>query len=123
MLDPAEFELPPIPSKHYFNIGEASKLCAVEPSVLRYWEQVFPQLSPVKRRGNRRSYRRHDVKLARQIKKLLHVDGFTTQGARAQLERQAAEGKGGDDGGLGDGGEKLIGRLIDELGEVRDILR
>lgn len=121
MLDPAEFELPPIPSKHYFNIGEASKLCAVEPSVLRYWEQVFPQLSPVKRRGNRRSYRRQDVKLARHIKKLLHVDGFTTQGARAQLERQAAAGKGG--GELGAGGEKLIGRLIEELSEVRDILR
>ncbi|MDD9883942.1 MAG: MerR family transcriptional regulator [Gammaproteobacteria bacterium] len=119
MLDPADFELPPIPPKHYFNIGEVSKLCAVEPTVLRYWEQVFPQLKPVKRRGNRRSYRRHDVKLVRHIRKLLYVDGFTTSGARAQLE-QAGEAKGGN--GLGEDGGKFVGRLIDELNEVREML-
>ncbi len=86
MLDPADnLELPPIPSKRYFTIGEVSELCAVKPHVLRYWEQEFPQLKPVKRRGNRRYYQRHDVMLIRQIRALLYVDGFTISGARNKL--------------------------------------
>ncbi|HEX7045098.1 MAG TPA: MerR family transcriptional regulator [Burkholderiales bacterium] len=86
MLDPADnLELPPIPSKRYFTIGEVSELCAVKPHVLRYWEQEFPQLKPVKRRGNRRYYQRHDVVLIRQIRNLLYVEGFTISGARNKL--------------------------------------
>jgi DNA-binding transcriptional MerR regulator len=86
MLDPADnSELPPIPSKRYFTIGEVSDLCAVKPHVLRYWEQEFPQLKPAKRRGNRRYYQRHDVVLIRQIRQLLYVDGFTISGARNKL--------------------------------------
>ena len=86
MLDPADnLELPPIPSKRYFTIGEVSHLCAVKPHVLRYWEQEFPQLKPVKRRGNRRYYQRHDVVLIRQIRNLLYVEGFTISGARNKL--------------------------------------
>ncbi|MDD9857660.1 MAG: MerR family transcriptional regulator [Gammaproteobacteria bacterium] len=123
MLDPNSYELPPIPSKHYFNIGEVSKLCAVKQHVLRYWEQEFPQLKPIKRRGNRRSYQRHDVKLIRQISKLLYVEGFTISGARARLEQQAAEGKSNPQSGLGVDEAKLLSRLIEELNEVRDILR
>ena len=86
MLDPADnLELPPIPSKRYFTIGEVSDLCAVKPHVLRYWEQEFPQLKPVKRRGNRRYYQRHDVVLIRQIRSLLYIEGFTISGARNKL--------------------------------------
>ncbi len=78
-------ELPPIPGKRYFTIGEVSDLCAVKPHVLRYWEQEFPQLKPIKRRGNRRYYQRHDVQLIRQIRSLLYEDGFTIGGARQKL--------------------------------------
>jgi DNA-binding transcriptional MerR regulator len=86
MLDPANnSELPAIPSKRYFTIGEVSELCAVKPHVLRYWEQEFPQLKPVKRRGNRRYYQRHEVLLIRQIRDLLYKDGFTISGARNKL--------------------------------------
>lgn len=86
MLDPADnLELPVIPGKRYFTIGEVSDLCAVKPHVLRYWEQEFPQLKPVKRRGNRRYYQRHDVVLIRQIRQLLYVEGFTISGARNKL--------------------------------------
>ncbi len=86
MLDPADnLELPPIPGKRYFTIGEVSELCAVKPHVLRYWEQEFPRLRPVKRRGNRRYYRRQDVVLVRQIRTLLYVEGFTISGARNKL--------------------------------------
>lgn len=123
MLDPSGFELPPIPSKRYFAIGEVSKLCVVKPHVLRYWEQEFPQLKPVKRRGNRRYYQRHEVQLIRQIRKLLYGEGFTISGARARLQQLAAEGNPAGPPGLGDQGAKLIGQLIAELGEVRDILR
>ena len=86
MLDPEDnLELPTIPSKRYFTIGEVSELCGVKPHVLRYWEQEFPQLKPVKRRGNRRYYQRHDVMLIRQIRSLLYVEGFTISGARNKL--------------------------------------
>ena len=86
MLDPDNnAELPPIPGKRYFTIGEVSGLCAVKPHVLRYWEQEFPQLKPVKRRGNRRYYQRQDVLTIRQIRSLLYDQGFTIGGARQRL--------------------------------------
>jgi len=77
--------LPPIPSKRYFTIGEVSDLCAVKPHVLRYWEQEFTQLRPMKRRGNRRYYQHHEVLLIRKIRELLYDEGFTIQGARMRL--------------------------------------
>ncbi len=87
MLDPQNNdELPPIPAKRYFTIGEVSELCDVKPHVLRYWEQEFPGLKPVKRRGNRRYYQRQDVLLVRQIRNLLYAQGFTIGGARQRLE-------------------------------------
>jgi len=89
MLEPSHNdELPPIPGKRYFAIGEVSELCGVKPHVLRYWEQEFPQLNPVKRRGNRRYYQRHDVLMIRQIRSLLYEQGFTITGARQRLEGQ-----------------------------------
>lgn len=84
-------ELPPIPAKRYFAIGEVSELCGVKPHVLRYWEQEFPQLNPVKRRGNRRYYQRQDVILIRQIRALLYHEGYTIGGARQKLEGEAAK--------------------------------
>lgn len=84
-------ELPPIPAKRYFAIGEVSELCGVKPHVLRYWEQEFPQLSPVKRRGNRRYYQRQDVILIRQIRALLYHEGYTIGGARQKLEGEEAK--------------------------------
>ena len=78
--------LPPIPAKRYFTIGEVSELCAVKPHVLRYWEQEFTQLRPVKRRGNRRYYQHHEVLLVRRIRDLLYTEGFTIIGARNRLE-------------------------------------
>jgi DNA-binding transcriptional MerR regulator len=86
MLEPSSNkELPPIPAKRYFTIGEVGELCTVKPHVLRYWEQEFPQLKPVKRRGNRRYYQREDVLLIRQIKSLLYEQGFTIGGARQRM--------------------------------------
>ena len=86
MLEPSNNnELPPIPAKRYFTIGEVSELCFVKPHVLRYWEQEFSQLEPVKRRGNRRYYQRHDVLVIRQIRSLLYEHGYTIGGARAHL--------------------------------------
>jgi DNA-binding transcriptional MerR regulator len=82
-------ELPPIPAKRYFTIGEVSDLCAVKPHVLRYWEQEFTQLKPVKRRGNRRYYQHHEVLLIRSIRELLYEQGFTINGARNRLESDA----------------------------------
>jgi DNA-binding transcriptional MerR regulator len=78
--------LPPIPAKRYFTIGEVSELCGVKPHVLRYWEQEFTQLKPVKRRGNRRYYQHHEVLLIRRIRELLYEQGFTISGARNRLE-------------------------------------
>jgi DNA-binding transcriptional MerR regulator len=88
---PGTGELPPIPGKRYFTIGEVSELCGVRPHVLRYWEQEFPQLKPVKRRGNRRYYQRHDVLMVRQIRSLLYDQGFTIGGARQQLSGDGAK--------------------------------
>lgn len=93
MLDPSSsnIDLPAIPGKRYFTIGEVSELCQVKPHVLRYWEQEFPQLKPVKRRGNRRYYQRHDVLMIRQIRSLLYEQGFTIGGARQQLSGETAK--------------------------------
>ena len=118
MLDPASHsELPAIPGKRYFTIGEVSDLCGVKPHVLRYWEQEFPQLKPVKRRGNRRYYQRHDVEMIRNIRSLLYEQGFTIGGARQQLagdghkhEEQRPKGQ-------------LVKQLRTELEEVLTILR
>ena len=82
--------LPPIPAKRYFTIGEVSELCGVKPHVLRYWEQEFTQLKPVKRRGNRRYYQHHEVLLIRRIRELLYEQGFTINGARNRLDSHGA---------------------------------
>ena len=108
-------ELPPTPGKRYFTIGEVSELCAVKPHVLRYWEQEFPQLSPVKRRGNRRYYQRQDVILIRQIRSLLYEQGFTIGGARQRME--------GDAGKEDSHYRQLIRQMISELEEVLTTLR
>jgi DNA-binding transcriptional MerR regulator len=84
-------DLPPIPAKRYFTIGEVSELCGVKPHVLRYWEQEFTQLKPVKRRGNRRYYQHHEVLLIRRIRQLLYEEGFTISGARNRLDNSRAE--------------------------------
>ena len=87
----AKATLPPIPAKRYFTIGEVSELCAVKPHVLRYWEQEFAQLKPVKRRGNRRYYQHHEVLLIRRIRDLLYEQGFTINGARHRLDSESSE--------------------------------
>ena len=86
-----EISLPPIPAKRYFTIGEVSELCGVKPHVLRYWEQEFTQLRPMKRRGNRRYYQHHEVLLIRRIRELLYEQGFTISGARNRLESRAID--------------------------------
>jgi len=117
MLDPGQSdELPPIPGKRYFTIGEVSLLCEVKPHVLRYWEQEFPQLKPVKRRGNRRYYQRQDVIVIRQIRGLLYDQGFTIGGARQRLE--------GDDAKVDQTQYKLlIKQMISELEDVLRVLK
>jgi DNA-binding transcriptional MerR regulator len=89
--NPTKIQLPPIPAKRYFTIGEVSELCGVKPHVLRYWEQEFTQLKPVKRRGNRRYYQHHEVLLIRRIRELLYDQGFTISGARNRLDELVAE--------------------------------
>ena len=86
MTDPMESSLPSIPAKRYFTIGEVSELCGVKPHVLRYWEQEFTQLRPMKRRGNRRYYQHHEVLMIRRIRDLLYEQGFTISGARNKLQ-------------------------------------
>src|SRR5580693_4417676 len=112
--------LPPIPAKRYFTIGEVSDLCGVKPHVLRYWEQEFTQLKPVKRRGNRRYYQHHEVLLIRRIRELLYEHGFTISGARNKLDSRLANG--GDD--LTDGLPPLEVDTIairKELSEILDL--
>ena len=100
--------LPSIPAKRYFTIGEVSELCGVKPHVLRYWEQEFTQLKPVKRRGNRRYYQHHEVLLIRRIRELLYEQGFTISGARNKLDSRAGEGApGGDEPAHVDGATPL----------------
>ena len=117
MLEPSHNdELPVIPGKRYFTIGEVSDLCAVKPHVLRYWEQEFPQLSPVKRRGNRRYYQRQDVLMIRQIRALLYDQGFTIGGARQRLDEA------GDSNAVAMD-KALIKNMIRELKELEDVLK
>jgi len=109
-------ELPVIPGKRYFTIGEVAELCDVKPHVLRYWEQEFPQLKPVKRRGNRRYYQRPDVILIRQIRSLLYDEGFTIGGARQRLE--------GDDAKEDiNQSQQIIKQTLVELEELLQILK
>lgn len=109
-------ELPAIPGKRYFTIGEVSGLCGVKPHVLRYWEQEFPQLKPVKRRGNRRYYQRHDVIMIRQIRSLLYEHGFTIGGARQKLN-------GGEAKEDINQSKQIIRQMMSELEDVLDILK
>jgi DNA-binding transcriptional MerR regulator len=95
VLHDADAPLPPIPAKRYFTIGEVSDLCAVKPHVLRYWEQEFTQLRPMKRRGNRRYYQHHEVLLVRRIRELLYEQGFTISGARNRLGDSISPARGG----------------------------
>lgn len=104
-------ELPSIPAKRYFTIGEVSELCGVKPHVLRYWEQEFTQLRPVKRRGNRRYYQHHEVLLVRRIRELLYQEGFTISGARNRLEDGPGKLHDVPDASLGGGQASLRAEL------------
>ena len=118
MLEPSNNnELPTIPGKRYFTIGEVSDLCDVKPHVLRYWEQEFPQLKPVKRRGNRRYYQRNDVLVVRQIRSLLYEQGFTIGGARQQFSTSSKQAQ--DDKPM----DLSIQDMIEELETVMTILK
>lgn len=117
MLEPSHNdELPAIPGKRYFTIGEVSELCAVKPHVLRYWEQEFPNLKPVKRRGNRRYYQRQDVLLIRQIRSLLYEQGYTIGGARQRMSGEAAK----DDETQY---RQMVRQMIVELEDVLKVLK
>ncbi len=134
-MDPSrkKADLPPIPAKRYFTIGEVSELCGVKPHVLRYWEQEFTQLKPVKRRGNRRYYQHHEVLLIRRIRELLYEEGFTISGARNRLDdayshgREVARAEAAERAGAANGGGKAnvrvdVAELRRELREVIDSL-
>ena len=115
-------ELPPIPAKRYFTIGEVGELCGVKPHVLRYWEQEFTQLKPVKRRGNRRYYQHHEVLLIRRIRELLYEQGFTISGARHRLDSAdippvSVAASGSAVGALG------CAELRSEIAEIIELLR
>lgn len=116
--------LPPIPAKRYFTIGEVSELCGVKPHVLRYWEQEFTQLKPVKRRGNRRYYQHHEVLLIRRIRELLYEQGFTISGARNKLDSRILEERAADDGERDIGGDSAqLMAIRSELTEILDLLK
>ena len=122
MLEPTNNdELPTIPGKRYFAIGEVSELCAVKPHVLRYWEQEFPQLKPVKRRGNRRYYQRQDVMMIREIRALLYDQGFTIGGARQKLDtvNDSVESDASNEQSL----TRLLDNMISELESVLALLK
>jgi DNA-binding transcriptional MerR regulator len=123
-------DLPPIPAKRYFTIGEVSELCGVKPHVLRYWEQEFTQLKPVKRRGNRRYYQHHEVLLIRRIRELLYEEGFTISGARNRLdnaatgeERQESGARAARAPAAAQGAVADVSALKRELRELLDSLR
>ena len=117
MLEPSHnHELPAIPSKRYFTIGEASELCAVKPHVLRYWEQEFEQLAEIKRRGNRRYYQQHDVLMIRQIRSLLYDQGFTIGGARQRLSSSEVRDESSQT-------KQVIRQMVIELEGVLKLLR
>jgi DNA-binding transcriptional MerR regulator len=109
-------ELPPIPSKRYFSIGEVGELCDVKPHVLRYWEQEFPKLQPTKRRGNRRYYQRQDVLLIRQIRFLLYDKGYTISGARQYIDEEKSEIS-------NQGDELVIQQVIEEIQQIIVLLK
>jgi DNA-binding transcriptional MerR regulator len=117
--------LPPIPAKRYFTIGEVSDLCAVKPHVLRYWEQEFTQLKPVKRRGNRRYYQHHEVLLIRRIRDLLYEQGFTINGARNRLETETFDSppERGDGGMPGPVARRATALSPDQLRQVIEEIR
>ncbi len=120
MLEPTNNdELPPIPGKRYFTIGEVSELCAVKPHVLRYWEQEFPQLKPMKRAGNRRYYQHNDVQMVRNIRGLLYAEGYTIGGARQRLEDEIKAAKGGGESKVP---SDKINAAIAELESVVELL-
>lgn len=117
MLEPSNNnQLPAIPGKRYFTIGEVSELCEVKPHVLRYWEQEFPTLSPVKRRGNRRYYQRQDVVLIRQIRSLLYDQGFTIGGARQRLDGENVKEEATQT-------RQLVRQTISELEDILEVLK
>ena len=122
----AKVSLPPIPAKRYFTIGEVSELCDVKPHVLRYWEQEFTQLKPVKRRGNRRYYQHHEVLLIRRIRELLYEQGFTISCARNRLDETMRERGGGNHAKSADvrvaPGPADLERIRRELSSVIDYL-
>ncbi|MBN3846927.1 MULTISPECIES: MerR family transcriptional regulator [Burkholderiaceae] len=103
--------LPPIPAKRYFTIGEVSELCGVKPHVLRYWEQEFTQLKPVKRRGNRRYYQHHEVLLIRRIRELLYEQGFTINGARNRLDAHGGHAPQDEEGAATAEGEGAVAQV------------
>ncbi len=115
-------ELPEIPRKRYFAIGEVSELCDVKPHVLRYWEQEFPQLKPVKRRGNRRYYQQDDVLMVRKIRSLLYEQGFTIGGARLRLKALANNGGAANDNKLLVAAAAHPEHRAEEIKELRDEL-
>src|ERR1700730_11441027 len=121
--------LPPIPAKRYFTIGEVSELCGVKPHVLRYWEQEFTQLRPVKRRGNRRYYQHHEVLLIRRIRELLYEQGFTINGARNRLDARGGvieedgEGKPQEDSELSAAHSAASNAVAVDVEQLRDDLR
>jgi DNA-binding transcriptional MerR regulator len=122
-------DLPPIPAKRYFTIGEVSELCGVKPHVLRYWEQEFTQLKPVKRRGNRRYYQHHEVLLIRRIRELLYEEGFTISGARNRLDdvysqgREAARAEAAERANGGSKAKRTAGVDVAELRrELREVI-
>ncbi len=120
MLEPTNNdELPVIPGKRYFTIGEVSELCAVKPHVLRYWEQEFEQLKPVKRRGNRRYYQRQDVLTIRQIRSLLYDQGFTIGGARQNMQVDTSDSKTSTDAEF----NNMISSIITELEDILVLLK
>jgi DNA-binding transcriptional MerR regulator len=112
-------DLPPIPAKRYFTIGEVSELCGVKPHVLRYWEQEFTQLKPVKRRGNRRYYQHHEVLLIRRIRQLLYEQGFTISGARTKLNQNPDE----TDKSVSSDGKLKPSALRKEIKDILESLR
>jgi len=119
-------DLPPIPAKRYFTIGEVSELCGVKPHVLRYWEQEFTQLRPVKRRGNRRYYQHHEVLLIRRIRELLYEEGFTISGARNRLDSSLLQNDKSESSarnGRANAGTVDIAAIRRELREVLEALR
>lgn len=115
--------LPPIPAKRYFTIGEVSELCGVKPHVLRYWEQEFTQLKPVKRRGNRRYYQHHEVMLVRRIRELLYEQGFTISGARNRLASESGGHVDEHDGGTEQLNELDWAAVKREIADILKLLK